>query len=243
MPPVFQPQTIIPPTFAPAQVPVAGALGYKDGALAVGDGVTVQGNLINNTRRFTGSATLDVVGITKAGAPLRVFEIPISAAEAGVGTTIRITGWANYFKSDIGSISELHIGVAWDVGSQQAHDGSVGWSNTDLHPNTGTNTAITFARSTVFGELALTEGNPGKAYLDPSALRAIGDVAIYSDGTDTVITSPVSTPNPHFTEESDDGVATSLWLMVQVAATGGGNFPAASTFFVAYDIFVDVTPV
>jgi hypothetical protein len=219
--------------------PPENAIGLKNGVIALGDGVTAGGNPIN-ARRITKTATVDFVGLAKSGAAKRVVAIPINADELVDGATIKVFGTVELRNKSIGSVTQLFTGLAWDSASTQLRDGAIGWQSLTLHPNAGTSENIRIDQTTLIFEGLIGTNTPGNVIVDTSDAISFGTQATYDDGIDPIYTNAANTWSLAGTEETPEGLATDLWVMLQIAASGGGNFSTAE-MVVFCDLIVETT--
>lgn len=215
----------------------AGTLAYRGAQLARHDGTTVGGNVIGGQRRVTGVKSFDLTGLPKSGTPLKIVAIPILAAEMVNGSILKISGQCFVKNRSFGNLTELSPGLAWNNASTQLKNGVKGWHYHISHPDPGVSTNLSSCGLQLCIE-AMAFVTAGDLVMDMSSNGLIMDsVCVYADGTDPFQSTPNSDLNTAYTETTPAGVATDLWLMVQFAASGGGNW-GTSQGVMSYDLTI-----
>ena len=128
------PTLLVPPDMT-GMTSQVGALGYKNGQLAVGDSVTPGGNLVSNSQRYFGySQTLNLSSQPKTSAFAKLFGIPIPASRMVDGTQIRMTGTIRIYSllgaSSFAGLTSHCVGRCLLAGStvQDGPSGPTAWS-------------------------------------------------------------------------------------------------------------------
>jgi hypothetical protein len=131
---VQTPSSIILPDMTGVAAP-AGSIGFKNGQLAVADGVTVGGNEI--VRRFSDYGVVHVIGQPRSSAFVKLFGILIPAHRMVNGTRFRLMGRIFIAPVTAGTWTGLTthcVGRCFLAGStvQDVASGPTAWSKTDF---------------------------------------------------------------------------------------------------------------
>lgn len=236
------PETLTLPDFGSTTPPV-GALGLKSGLPAYGTGVNVGGKLIGASRRLSGISRIDLAGFPKSGKAVRIVPIPFAAGELSIGATIKITGKVEYQSLSIGPITQFFAGFAWDASSLGLKDAGKGWQYVNLHPTTGTASNIYHVVLSPMISTLVSNNGLGNVIMDMNSVAYVPSlIHVYDNGNDPYKSNP-SNGNINtdmFTEETPAEAAANLWVMLQFAASGAGNWPVSSVGIVTWDLNIEV---
>lgn len=225
------PIKLVPPDMT-GLVAEVGALGYKNGRLAVADNVTPGGNLVSPTR-YKGTKFTSFSPQPKSGAYLKIIGIPIPAGKMTAGLKFRLGGYVVVYNGQSvaapSALTQNIIGLCWLAGSTvpfSSGTSPTAWAATPLADLTSLQ--INFMRHDFMETEIFTFADMGISRW--SSIRTVGG-AFPGHHTST---SGGGTPT------ATAGAANELCVMLQLNSSSAGNYFSGG-IDIDYDLTLEIT--